>query len=287
MSSCEQQDVNGNFSISSQYYHSPNHANDDSSNGDTKIKPKRPRTAYNYFFSEERTKILSIESPITELEENKLGYSNSDFQSLYPYENQIVKLSDAAAHMSSKRKYSDEKVSFEKIGKMIGQRWKSLSPKRAKQYQRFASIDTERYKKEMKDFHEYEDALLERCGRSIAQLSQKSDPSPNNESSSSVSNIEKNKDNRTLCGIDRLVDIQNQINRLIETRRSVGQLLVKLRVQNKADAVRILQNQKHINSLHDYSTHAKHNNHSSIMALPSDNIELPDFPLHSTDFLFT
>ena len=119
MSSCEQQDVNGNFSISSQYYHSPNHANDDSSNGDTKIKPKRPRTAYNYFFSEERTKILSIESPITELEENKLGYSNSDFQSLYPYENQIVKLSDAAAHMSSKRKYSDEKVSFEKIGKMI------------------------------------------------------------------------------------------------------------------------------------------------------------------------
>lgn len=45
------------------------------------------------------------------------------------------------------------KVSFEEMGKIIGQRWKNIDPNRLTKFSELAAEDTERYKKEMAEYN--------------------------------------------------------------------------------------------------------------------------------------
>jgi hypothetical protein len=45
------------------------------------------------------------------------------------------------------------KVSFEEMGKIIGQRWKNIDPDRLQKFSELAAEDTERYKKEMQSYN--------------------------------------------------------------------------------------------------------------------------------------
>ena len=45
------------------------------------------------------------------------------------------------------------KVSFEEMGKIIGQRWKNIDPDRLQKFAESAAEDTERYKKEMQSYN--------------------------------------------------------------------------------------------------------------------------------------
>ena len=109
-----------------------------------KDKPKRPLSAYNFFFKEERARILKVvlaEDPKdVDNEPGSDGYLNED--------------------MLTKLRKEGGKVSFEEMGKLIGQRWKSLDPKLLTKYTKLAAEDTERYKKEMQSYNSRQEAKM-------------------------------------------------------------------------------------------------------------------------------
>jgi hypothetical protein len=82
--------------------------------------PKRPLSAYNIFFKDEREKILS------EIPDRKMA--REDHNERYG------------------RKCRHGKISFECLAKEIGQRWQSLEPRRIEHYKALASKDMMRYK---------------------------------------------------------------------------------------------------------------------------------------------
>jgi hypothetical protein len=106
-----------------------------------KDKPKRPLSAYNFFFKEEREKILKqVQGEETVKSDGDDGEDS---------------ISD---EVLSRLKKEGGKVSFEEMGKLIGQRWKNIDKDRLEQYSALASEDTERYKKEMEAYVERQEA---------------------------------------------------------------------------------------------------------------------------------
>jgi hypothetical protein len=102
-----------------------------------KDKPKRPLSAYNFFFKEEREKILKVV-----LAEDPDKCENEPDGEDYLDEVALGKLRKEGG-----------KVSFEEMGKLIGQRWKNIDADRLTRFAELAAEDTERYKKEMADYN--------------------------------------------------------------------------------------------------------------------------------------
>lgn len=109
-----------------------------------KDKPKRPLSAYNFFFKEEREKILKV----VLAEDNEKVKNDPDGEDY---------LSDG---MVGKLRKEGGKVSFEEMGKLIGQRWKNIDPDRLVVFSEMATEDTERYKKEMVDYNSRQEAKM-------------------------------------------------------------------------------------------------------------------------------
>jgi hypothetical protein len=109
-----------------------------------KDKPKRPLSAYNFFFKEEREKILKIL-----LAEDPKDVENDPGSEDYIGEEMMKRL-----------KKEGGKVSFEEMGKLIGQRWKNIDPDRLSKYSELAAEDTERYKKEMQSYNGRQEAKM-------------------------------------------------------------------------------------------------------------------------------
>jgi len=109
-----------------------------------KDKPKRPLSAYNYFFKEQREKTLKVV-----LAEDPSKVVNEPGTEDYLDEDTIARLRKEGG-----------KVSFEEMGKLIGQRWKNIDPDRLAKYSELASEDTERYKKEMQTYNGRQEAKM-------------------------------------------------------------------------------------------------------------------------------
>lgn len=92
-----------------------------------KNKPKRPLSAYNFFFKEGRQKILS---EIPE-EDGKISYSVS------------------GKKQRKRKKNPHGKIGFENLAKVIGQRWQYLSPEQVAFYKDQAKNDMLRYREQM------------------------------------------------------------------------------------------------------------------------------------------
>jgi hypothetical protein len=90
--------------------------------------PKRPLSAYNMFFKDERGKILS------EIPDQNIARKDRNER--------------------HERKSRHGKISFECLAKEIGQRWHSLDPSRFEYYKALASKDMVRYKHEKEKFQE-------------------------------------------------------------------------------------------------------------------------------------
>jgi hypothetical protein len=95
-----------------------------------KDKPKRPLSAYNIFFKEERQRIL-----------DNLPESST--------------VLDTASEEKPKRKRAHKphgKIGFENLAKLIGERWHSLNPESADYYRNLAEEDSLRYRSEMEAY---------------------------------------------------------------------------------------------------------------------------------------
>ena len=102
-------------------------------------KPKRPLSAYNLFLMDERRIILRIIK----------GEGNEEGDN-YPNEQPID---------VSKLNLERGTISFQEMGKLIGNRWKSINAERLKRYSDLASNESERYKREMKEYNEKQKEL--------------------------------------------------------------------------------------------------------------------------------
>lgn len=109
-----------------------------SSRKKAKDKPKRPLSAYNYFFKTERQRILKY-----------LGRKGDQNTESNEEEEEVV-----SAEEESRLVTESGKVSFEEMGKLIGRRWKAITPENLESYNKLAALDAERYKKELADYNE-------------------------------------------------------------------------------------------------------------------------------------
>jgi len=109
-----------------------------------KDKPKRPLSAYNFFFKEEREKIIKVvlaDDP-SSVKQDPEDDGYLDLETI------------------GRLKKEDGKVSFEEMGKIVGQRWKNIDPDRLAKYSELASEDTERYKTEMQEYNGRQEAKM-------------------------------------------------------------------------------------------------------------------------------
>ena len=91
-----------------------------------KDKPKRPLSAYNIFFKEERARLLQ------KLDDN-------------------VKQEKSPADESTDKK-TPSKIGFENLAKIIGSKWQDLTPPEVEYYKGKAGEDMKRYKSEMETY---------------------------------------------------------------------------------------------------------------------------------------
>ena len=93
-------------------------------------RPKHPMNAYNFFFQEERKKIISGESLPSETE----------------------KLEACSSKNKKTANSENGEITFEEIGKLIGKRWKQVSVGDKERYNGLAADDLERYRAEMQKY---------------------------------------------------------------------------------------------------------------------------------------
>lgn len=107
-----------------------------------KNKPKRPLSAYNIFFRDERANILA---GIPDKDDEEDEDQNDDHDDGL----------DGPKKKSSgkKRKRPPHgKIGFESLAKIVGQRWKELKPEELAKYKKLADVDMVRYRAEMESY---------------------------------------------------------------------------------------------------------------------------------------
>ena len=100
-----------------------------------KDKPKRPLSAYNYFFKDERAKISNAVCCVDINRQKEID-------------------PDLTADLIEKLNKGNGKVSFEELGKLIGLRWRAINsdPERVSYYASLAEADKGRYRTDMKAY---------------------------------------------------------------------------------------------------------------------------------------
>lgn len=108
-----------------------------------KNKPKRPLSAYNIFFRDERANILAgipdkdeDEEQEEEVEDNEEGLDGPKKK----------------ASGKKRKRPPHGKIGFESLAKIVGQRWKELKPEELAKYKKLADVDMVRYRAEMEAY---------------------------------------------------------------------------------------------------------------------------------------
>ena len=113
----------------------------------SKDRPKRPLSAYNIFFKEERSRILDEVMEVPDAEK-VIGSKKKDGQGPAIAQDLVDGM------IRDRRNHPHGKIDFQILAKIIGKRWKTLPKEEFESYKATANKDMERYKAEMKVYQD-------------------------------------------------------------------------------------------------------------------------------------
>lgn len=116
-------------------------------------KPKRPLSAYNIFFKEERARLVEeLEQKLKEAEDQH-GEGISVSQDGPHHE--IYNRENTSSDVIKRRKKRPHRIiSFQDMAKIIADRWKNVEPERLQEYEARAETDKQRYLKDRQDYQQ-------------------------------------------------------------------------------------------------------------------------------------
>jgi hypothetical protein len=119
------------------------------------LQPRRPLSAYNLFFSEERERILKE----IEKKESKDGEPPAEEQ-VEDEEKPKALLRPLIPAEKKRRPHrkTHGKISFQELARMVGERWKNLPDDERKYYQDLAQEDMKRQKVAMEEYYAKQNA---------------------------------------------------------------------------------------------------------------------------------
>jgi hypothetical protein len=126
--------------------------------------PTRPRTAYNFFFQDEREKLLR------NIQDRKKDDSNHtedpDAEQVCTVNSNEEEEDDGKSQTKPSNRCSNKRpephglIGFQELGKIIGQKWQSISPEAKALYRHRAECDRRRYDTEMEMWKQREQLKL-------------------------------------------------------------------------------------------------------------------------------
>jgi hypothetical protein len=127
--------------------------------------PRRPLSAFNLFFSDERVRILESLDADATTDAAGLEHARGNTETKGGVQRQKgghdlpeAMLRPVVLSYADKRPHrkSHGKIGFRELAKLVGQRWKQLTPKRQKYYQDLAQKDLLRHKQAMEMYNKME-----------------------------------------------------------------------------------------------------------------------------------
>lgn len=137
-----------------------------------KNKPKRPLSAYNIFFKDERANILSNIPDKSEEDEEEEEEEEKKIKDEDGAEGEEGEEGGEKKKSSTKKRkrVPHGKIGFESLAKIVGQRWKELAPDELEKYKKLAEEDMKRYRKEMESYVQKQREGLEQSREHLEKL---------------------------------------------------------------------------------------------------------------------
>mmetsp|Transcript_4606 Transcript_4606/g.6548 ORF Transcript_4606/g.6548 Transcript_4606/m.6548 type:complete len:513 (-) Transcript_4606:232-1770(-) len=141
------------------HQHRPNSNNNNNKGGNghpnNREMPVRPLSAYNFFFRDERERILNEDKP--DSEKTNITQPDPEQEDAEALEKKKKRLLDQhlLKDRSKRRPHrkTHGKIGFTSLSKLIGKRWRELSDEKKQYYRDVAAMDMDRYQRDVAEYN--------------------------------------------------------------------------------------------------------------------------------------